>query len=145
MNAGRICEDAPDNRISRETQSNWLVLTTATIIYYCNQLLLTTATISPLIDEFKIKMNWNLLTKNHDGYILYAQISCEHKRWSSTGCSLNIVLFRRFFNIFRTLVSPRCQCVYTMAGRTPALQQNWQSSEKSQHLKEKTQYLMSTL
>ena len=30
--------------------------------------------------------------------------------------------------------------VYTddiMAGRTPALQQNWQSSEKSQHFKEK--------
>ena len=25
-----------------------------------------------------------------------------------------------------------------MAGRTPALQQNWQSSEKSQHFKEKT-------
>ena len=38
--------------------------------------------------------------------------------------------------------------VYTddlMAGRTPALQQNWQSSEKSQHFKEKTQYLMNTL
>ena len=27
-------------------------------------------------------------------------------------------------------VFPRCQCVYThQAGRTPALQQNWQSSE----------------
>ena len=27
---------------------------------------------------------------------------------------------------------PRCQCVYThKAGRTPALQQNWQSSENS--------------
>ena len=38
--------------------------------------------------------------------------------------------------------------VYTdviMAGRTPTLQQNWQSSEKSQHFKEKTQYLMNTL
>ena len=32
-----------------------------------------------------------------------------------------------------------------LAGRTPALQQNWQSSENSQHLKEKTQYLMNTL
>ena len=31
-----------------------------------------------------------------------------------------------------------------MAGRTPALQQNWQSSEKSQNVKEKTQYLMNT-
>ena len=41
---------------------------------------------------------------------------------------------------------PRCQCVYTQqAGRTPALQQNWQSSEKSQNFKEKKQYLMNTL
>ena len=32
-----------------------------------------------------------------------------------------------------------------MAGRTPALQQNWQSWEKSQHFKEETQYLMNTL
>ena len=32
-----------------------------------------------------------------------------------------------------------------MAGRRPALQQNWQSSEKSQHFKEKAQYLMNTL
>ena len=41
---------------------------------------------------------------------------------------------------------PRCQYVYTrQAGRTPALQQNWQSSEKSQHFEEKTQYLINTL
>ena len=32
-------------------------------------------------------------------------------------------------------VSPHCQCVYTMAGQT--LQENWQSSEESQHFKEK--------
>ena len=43
-------------------------------------------------------------------------------------------------------VFPRCQFVYTHnAGRTPALQQNWQSWEKSQNCKEKTQYLMNTL
>ena len=43
-------------------------------------------------------------------------------------------------------VFPCCQCVYThQAGRTPALQQNWKSSEKSQNFKEKTQYLMNTL
>ena len=36
-----------------------------------------------------------------------------------------------------SLVSSRCQCVYTMAGQTPALQQNLQSTEKSQHIKEK--------
>ena len=29
-------------------------------------------------------------------------------------------------------------CVYTMAGQTPALQQNWQSPEKSHHFKEHT-------
>ena len=39
-----------------------------------------------------------------------------------------------------------CQCVYThQAGRKLALQQNWQSSEKSQQFKEKTQYLINTL
>ena len=34
-------------------------------------------------------------------------------------------------------VSPRCQCVYTKAGQTPALQQNFLSSEKSQYFKKK--------
>ena len=43
-------------------------------------------------------------------------------------------------------VFPSCQWVYThQAGRTPALQQNWQSSETFQNFKEKTQYLMNTL
>ena len=37
-------------------------------------------------------------------------------------------------------VFPRCQCVYThQAGRTPALQQSWQSLEKFRNFKEKTQ------
>ena len=37
-------------------------------------------------------------------------------------------------------------CVHThQAGRIPALRQNWESSEKSQNFKEKTQYLMNTL
>ena len=36
--------------------------------------------------------------------------------------------------------------MYTQqAGRKPALQQNWRSSEKSHHFKEKTQYLINTL
>ena len=36
-------------------------------------------------------------------------------------------------------VFPRCQCVYThQAGRTPALQRNLQSSEKSQIFRKKT-------
>ena len=35
-------------------------------------------------------------------------------------------------------VFPLCQCVYTrQAGRTPALQPNWQNSEKSQNFKKK--------
>ena len=35
--------------------------------------------------------------------------------------------------------------LYTMAGQTPALQESLQSLEKSQHFKEKTQYLINTL
>ena len=55
------------------------------------------------------------------------------------------VFFRILKNILDS-VFPRWQCVYTyQAGRTPALRQNWQSSEKSQNLKEKTQFLMNTL
>ena len=47
-------------------------------------------------------------------------------------------VFSNFF-LFRPLsYSPLCQCVFSMAGQTPALQQqNWQSSEKSKHFKEK--------
>ena len=63
-----------------------------------------------------------------------------------TGCSLNIVFFFRIIQNIPDSVFPQCQCAYThKAGRTPALQQNWQSSEKSQKFKEKTQYLMNTL
>ena len=55
-------------------------------------------------------------------------------------------VFSDFFLNIPNSVFPRCQCVYThQAGRKPALQQNWQSSEKSQNFKEKTQYLMNTL
>ena len=61
---------------------------------------------------------------------------------SYTECSLNIVFFSNIFKysgLWPFSVFPRCQCVYThQAGRTPALlQQNWQSSEKSQNFKEK--------
>ena len=55
-------------------------------------------------------------------------------------------VFFRFFKNIPNSVFPRCQCVYThQAGRKPALQHNWQSSEKSQNFKEKTQFLMNTL
>ena len=58
-------------------------------------------------------------------------------------------VFSKDFKIFRLWpfsVFPWCQYVYThQAGRTPALQQNCQSSEKSQNFQEKTQYFMKTL
>ena len=49
-------------------------------------------------------------------------------------------VFSEDFTIFWTQFVDTYQ-----TGRTPALQQNWQSSEKSQTFKEKTQYLMNTL
>ena len=56
--------------------------------------------------------------------------------------SVFFVFFSRILKYSRLLplfVFPRCECVYThQAGRTPALQQNWQSSEESQHFKENT-------
>ena len=52
-----------------------------------------------------------------------------------TGCYFEN--FKIYSGLLHLSVSPRCQCVYTMAGKTHALQQNWQSSEKSQHFKEK--------
>ena len=59
-----------------------------------------------------------------------------------TGSSLNIVFFwkiLKYSGLLHFSVFPRwCQCVYThQAGRTPALQQNWQSLEKSPNFKEK--------
>ena len=56
--------------------------------------------------------------------------------FSHTGCSLNIVFFLKIFKYsglwYLVSVFPRRQCVYTQqAGRKPALQQNWQSSENT--------------
>ena len=70
--------------------------------------------------------------------------------FSTTGSSLNIVFFSTDSKIFRTLAFlcfPSVSvCVYTCrAGRTSALQQNWQGLEKSQNFKETTQHLMNTL
>ena len=83
------------------------------------------------------KVSRNKSDKNSAKYFLH------------TGCSLNIVFFLKilkYSGLWSFSVFPLCQCVYThQAGRTPALQQNWQSSEKSQSFKEKTQYLMNTL
>ena len=56
----------------------------------------------------------------------------------STRCSLNIVFFQKileYSGLWPISVFPRCQCVYThQAGRTPALQQNWKSSENHKQL-----------
>ena len=58
-----------------------------------------------------------------------------------TGCSLDIVFSSKILKYSGLLpfsVFPRRHCVYThQAGRTPALQQNWQSSDNSQNFKEK--------
>ena len=77
---------------------------------------------------------------------------------ANTYLQVHYILF--FFRIFKNIpdffcfpsvlvcvrTQGRCQCVYThKAGRKPTLQQNWQSSEKSQSFKEKTQFLMNTL
>ena len=45
--------------------------------------------------------------------------------------------FKIYSGLWPLSVSPRYHCVYTMAGQKPGLQQNWQSSENSQHFKEK--------
>ena len=54
------------------------------------------------------------------------------KERRGTRCSLNIVFFSKILKYSELLpfsVLPRCQCVYThQAGRTPALQQNWQKN-----------------
>ena len=60
-----------------------------------------------------------------------------------TRCSFNIMFFSKvskYSGLLPFSVFSRCQCVYThQAGKKPALQQNWQSSEKSQNFMEKTQ------
>ena len=79
-------------------------------------------------------------TTTQNYYLLFFKIRPLSGAIYCTGCSLNIVFFSGYLKTFRTLAFlcfPRCQCVYThQAGRKQALQQNWQSSEKS-HFKEK--------
>ena len=59
-------------------------------------------------------------------------------RCRGTGCLLNIVFFSKILIYIPDSDFSRCQCVYThQAGRTPALQQNRQSSENSKNCKEK--------
>ena len=71
-------------------------------------------------------------------YSYFDMLTCGGMAHTGTGCIPDSGL---------SLFSLGVSVVYThQAGRTPALlHQNWQSSEKSQYLKEKTQYLMNTL
>ena len=67
---------------------------------------------------------------------------CKFAVCCSSFCihSQHIVIFSKITKYSGPLpfsVFPRCQCVYThQAGRTPALHQNWQSSEKNTILNE---------
>ena len=62
-----------------------------------------------------------------------SKIKGKYTYWDATVCSLNIVFIedtKIYSGLWPLSVYPRCQGLYTMAGQTPALQQNWQSSEK---------------
>ena len=53
-------------------------------------------------------------------------------------CFIKYCVFSKILIYFPDSVFSRWQCVYTrQAGRTPALQQNWQSSENLKNFKEK--------
>ena len=86
----------------------------------------------------------------------FVHYTCQNyfERWKSSFIRFRV--FIKYYVFFLKIleyswlwpftVFPWCQCVYThQAGRAPALQQNWKSSEKSQNFKGKTQYLMNTL
>ena len=85
---------------------------------------------------------------NTDYFVRPSQVP-RHVSYFYCKLSIVIVFFSKILKYYGLLpfsVFPRCQCVYKhQAGRTPALQQIWQSSEKSQNFKEKAQYLMNPL
>ena len=59
--------------------------------------------------------------------------------WQSLILGFTEHLSSKILKLLPFPVFPRCQCVYThQAGRTPTLQQNWQSSEKSPNLRKNT-------
>ena len=64
---------------------------------------------------------------------------------ADTGCSLNIVFLKNIPDSVSACVHWTSRLDRQMVGPTPALQQNWQSLEKSQLFKEKTQYLLNTM
>ena len=88
----------------------------------------------PNFEEYRILCPLGLdLLGSHNSYRIFIKY-----------CVFSKIL--KYSGLLHFSVFPRCHCVYThKAGRTPALQQNWQSSEKSQNFKEKTHFLMNTL
>ena len=65
-------------------------------------------------------------------YTTYTIICMNSVAHTNTGFSSNIVFFSKILVYFPDSVFSRCQCMYTRrAGRTPVLQQNWQSLENS--------------
>ena len=53
------------------------------------------------------------------------------------GVFIKYCVFSEYFKIFRALFSLGVSVYTLQAGKTPALQQNWQSSEKLHFLKKK--------
>ena len=79
-------------------------------------------------------------------YIVGLEIIKMHKAHGGHYLLCFFLKILKYSGLWSFSVFPLCQCVYTnQAGRTPALQQNWQSLKKSQSFKEKTQYIMNTL
>ena len=79
-------------------------------------------------------LQWYTLSRghwNHSSILhLSAGIWLLVRRSSSYRVFIKYCVFFEDFKILPFSVFPRCQCVYThRAGRKPALQQNWQSSE----------------
>ena len=71
-------------------------------------------------------------------FFIFLIVETKYSSVNDTGCSLNIMFFPEDFKIFWTLALlcfPSVSvCVHTRQVKTPALQQNWQSSEQSQKI-----------
>ena len=111
--------------------------------YYSNLIIIVT---SIFITNLKMLLSIQALQ-----YLPYMPTIVSSKcRSKNYRMFINYCVFSEFLKMFPTLAFlcfPSVSvCAHThQAGRKPALQQNWQSSEKSQHFKEKIQYLMKTL
>ena len=101
----------------------------------------------------KLKICWPIAADATLALLCAKKFAMILQYWPNKNCAegrrrlVNEFVCLLIYRVFiKYCVFPRCQCVYThQAGRKPALQQNWKSSEKSQNFKEKTQYFMNTL